>query len=109
VRLGRKLRIGAIEFNLLSLFVTFPGRIFSREELVKLAWGEASCVDLRTVDVRIMRLRKALTVRDAPDPIRSIWGRGYKLNEFCEEEFQAWLASGKKKVRLKPVAPERRR
>lgn len=100
LRLGRKLRIGVIEFQLLSLLLTFPGRIFSREELISLLWREDASVGPRNIDVRIGRLRKALTVGGAPDPIHSIWGRGYKLNEQCEQEFRAWLAGRKKKLRL---------
>ena len=80
-RKGRELRLGPTEFRLLDHFMSAPGRVFSREQLLDAVWGETVYVDERTVDVHIGRLRKAINVGRASDPIRTVRGAGYALEE----------------------------
>ncbi len=74
------LRLTEIEFRLLELLASKPGRIFSRGEILNALWGYAasSASDTKTVDVHISRLRIKLndTARD-PQFIVTIRGRGY--------------------------------
>ena len=56
-----------------------PGRVYSRAQLLDAVWGEHVFVDERTVDVHVGRLRKALG--RGPDPIRTVRGSGYALDE----------------------------
>lgn len=65
------------EFKFLSHFVTNPGGIFSREELIKLVWGESSMVSNHTVDTHISALRKKLGVPG--QMIRAVVKKGYCL------------------------------
>jgi two-component system phosphate regulon response regulator PhoB len=58
-----------------------PGRVFSREQLLDGVWGHDVYVDERTVDVHIGRLRKALNRGRARDPIRTVRGAGYALDD----------------------------
>ena len=57
-----------------------PGRVWSREQLLDRVWGRDTYVDLRTVDVHVGRLRKALNRNNADDPIRTVRGAGYSLD-----------------------------
>ena len=52
-RRGRQLRLGPTEYRLLHLFVSNPGQVFNREELLNLVWGAGIYVEPRTVDVHI--------------------------------------------------------
>jgi two-component system phosphate regulon response regulator PhoB len=74
---GRPIHLGPTEFRLLRLFMEKPERVFSREQLLDKVWGRDIHVELRTVDVHIRRLRKALGDEDV---IRTVRGAGYALN-----------------------------
>ncbi|MCF3593232.1 phosphate regulon transcriptional regulator PhoB [Rhodobacteraceae bacterium LMO-12] len=73
------LKLGPIEFRLLTTLMERPGRVFSREQLLDLVWGREIFVDARTVDVHVARLRKTLMRYDGSDPIRTVRGAGYAL------------------------------
>ncbi|WP_369903290.1 response regulator transcription factor [Bacillus manliponensis] len=67
------------EFELLSQLASYPGRIFSREELIELIWGIDFTGDDRTVDVHIKRLRDRFSKRTDDFQIKTVRGMGYKL------------------------------
>lgn len=77
---GREVRLGPTEFRILDHLMQHPGRVFSREQLLDAVWGSDVYVEARTVDVHIGRLRKALMVGEADDPIRTVRGAGYALD-----------------------------
>ena len=80
VRRGDKeIHLGPTEFRLLDYFMQHPGRVFSREQLLDAVWGSDVYVEARTVDVHVGRLRKALGVSAASDPIRTVRSAGYSL------------------------------
>ena len=79
-RAGAALQLGPTEFRLLRHFLENPGRVFSRERLVDSVWGRDSEIDLRTVDVHIRRLRKALNANGGRDLIRTVRSAGYALD-----------------------------
>ncbi|MBU1254796.1 phosphate regulon transcriptional regulator PhoB [Qipengyuania sp. DY56-A-20] len=76
-RRGQTLQLGPTEYRLLKFFMESPGRVFSRSQLLDGVWGTGSDIELRTVDVHIRRLRKALEVRNAKDPVRTVRSAGY--------------------------------
>ena len=78
---GAEVRLGPTEFRLLECLMASPGRVFSREQLLDRVWGRDVYIDERTVDVHVGRLRKALEVADGQDPIRTVRGAGYSLDE----------------------------
>jgi len=80
-RNGKKLKLGPIEFRLLSTFMEKPGRVWSRDQLLTRVWGRDSDVDTRTVDVHIGRLRKAMSKHGGINPIRTVRGAGYSLDD----------------------------
>lgn len=77
---GNPVKLGPTEFRLLSTFMEKPRRVWSRELLLDRVWGRDSDVDIRTVDVHIGRLRKALGIPGKADPIRTVRGTGYSLD-----------------------------
>lgn len=79
-RRGRPVPLGPTEFRLLKHFLEHPGRVFSRERLLDAVWGQDSDNELRTVDVHIRRLRKAINDGGLPDVIRTVRSAGYALD-----------------------------
>ena len=77
---GKEVHLGPTEFRLLDYLMQHPGRVFSREQLLDAVWGSDVYVEVRTVDVHIGRLRKALTQAGEPDPIRTVRSAGYSLD-----------------------------
>lgn len=78
---GIDIHLGAKEFQLLSVLIERPERVFSREQLLNHVWGHGVYVDERTVDVHMSRLRRAINgvAGDKPDMIRTVRGMGYAL------------------------------
>ena len=79
-REDRAVKLGPTEFRLLKTFLERPGRVFSREQLLDKVWGRDIYVELRTVDVHIRRLRKALNDQGGTDLIRTVRSAGYSLD-----------------------------
>lgn len=79
MRGGSDIHLGPTEFRLLDYFMQHPGRVFSREQLLDTVWGSDVYVELRTVDVHVGRLRKALRQSGGDDPIRTVRSAGYAL------------------------------
>ena len=80
-RAGEPIELGPTEYRLLEFFLEHPGRVFSREQLLDSVWGRDIYIDERTVDVHIGRLRKLLNTGRAADPIRTVRGAGYALDD----------------------------
>ena len=78
---GRELHLGPTEFKLLEFLMQSPGRVFSRDQLLDGVWGRGVYVDERTVDVHVGRLRKAINRGQTTDPIRTVRGAGYALDD----------------------------
>lgn len=70
-----RLQLTRREFELLECFVTYPGRVFSRSELLDRVWGEDFLGTERTVDQHVAQLRAII----GADAIETVRGRGYRL------------------------------
>jgi two-component system phosphate regulon response regulator PhoB len=79
-RRGRDIHLGPTEFRLLRYLLEHQGRVFSREQLLDMVWGQDVYVEPRTVDVHIRRLRKAINASDENDLIRTVRSAGYSLD-----------------------------
>ncbi len=77
---NRDVHLGPTEFRLLRHLLQYPGRVFSREQLLDAVWGRDVYVEPRTVDVHIRRLRKALNNKSEPDLIRTVRSAGYAID-----------------------------
>jgi two-component system catabolic regulation response regulator CreB len=70
------------EYNLLKIFILRPGQVYSREQLMELAWEEPEASMDRTVDAHVKNIRAKLkTIRPEIDPIITHRGIGYALKE----------------------------
>ncbi len=78
-RKNLQIKLGPIEFKLLTEFMEKPRRVMQRDQLLDRVWGQEVYIDTRTVDVHIGRLRKALRQHGGQDPIRTVRGVGYAL------------------------------
>jgi two-component system phosphate regulon response regulator PhoB len=79
-RKGRDVHLGPTEFRLLRHLLEHQGRVFSREQLLDVVWGQDVYVEPRTVDVHIRRLRKAINGESRSDIIRTVRSAGYALD-----------------------------
>ena len=79
-RNGRSVRLGPTEYRLLLHLIQHPGRVFSREQLLDAVWGSEVYVEVRTVDVHVGRLRRALSEDGEVDPIRTVRSAGYSID-----------------------------
>ena len=77
---GKSVKMGLAEFKLLKFLVGHPDRVFSRTQLLDSVWGDHVFIEERTVDVHVLRLRKALQLADAQHLIQTIRGMGYRLS-----------------------------
>ncbi|TAK90582.1 MAG: phosphate regulon transcriptional regulatory protein PhoB [Burkholderiaceae bacterium] len=78
---GKPIDIGPTEFRLLHFFMTHPGRVYSRAQLLDQVWGDHVFVEERTIDVHIRRLRLALTPTGHQDLIETVRGAGYRMQQ----------------------------
>ena len=78
----QSVELTAKEFDLLQLFATNRGKVFSRESLLETIWKYDYLGDLRTVDVHIRRLRETIEkVPSQPEYIFTKWGVGYYFTD----------------------------
>ncbi len=74
----REINLTTKEFEVLELLVSNPNKVYSRERLLNLVWGEDYPGDVRTVDVHIRRLREKIESRPSdPKYVHTKWGVGY--------------------------------
>lgn len=75
---GKEVNLTAKEFDVLELLVLNPNKVYGRENLLKLVWGEDYPGDVRTVDVHIRRLREKIEPNPSePKYVHTKWGVGY--------------------------------
>lgn len=75
---GREINLTAKEFEVLELLMFNPNKVYSRENLLKIVWGNDYPGDVRTVDVHIRRLREKIEESPSdPKYVHTKWGVGY--------------------------------
>ena len=79
--LGKPMPLMPNEFRLLRYLVENPGRVFTRSQLIAALGKQEPAVDERTVDVWIGRLRRALRIAGAGEPLRTVRSLGYVLDQ----------------------------
>jgi two-component system alkaline phosphatase synthesis response regulator PhoP len=79
---GRRVELTPKEFDLLAVLVGTPGRVFGRDELLDLVWGQDGFVEPRTVDVHVARLRAKFAAEGLAAPgVETVRGVGYRFRE----------------------------
>ena len=76
----QRVHVAPKEFRLLELLMRHPDRAFNRAQLLDLVWGRNVYVDERTVDVHVLRLRKALSPFGMAKAVQTVHGVGYRLS-----------------------------
>lgn len=72
---GKEVNLAKKEFDLLTLLVSKPGKVFKREEILRQVWGREVIVGDRTIDVHIRKVREKI----GSDYIKTYKGVGYKF------------------------------
>ena len=76
---GQRIRLTQVEYGIMKLFMSNPGKALSREEIMGSVWGQDFEGDLKIVDVNIRRLRIKIEDDTAnPAYVTTVWGYGYK-------------------------------
>lgn len=78
---GEPVKLGVIEFKMLLVLASSPGRVYSRAQLLSRVWDDSTELDERTVDVHILRLRKQLSGTAAASLVETVRGLGYRAND----------------------------
>lgn len=74
----REISLTSKEYEILEILVTHPRKIYSRDDLLRLVWGENFSGDARTVDVHVRRLREKIEKTPGePKYVQTKWGAGY--------------------------------
>jgi DNA-binding response OmpR family regulator len=79
---GRRVQLTYVEFELLRILASHPGRVYSRRMLLEALWGGADYREPRTIDVHVRHLREKLE-RDpgVPEYILTVRGVGYRFRD----------------------------
>jgi two-component system phosphate regulon response regulator PhoB len=78
---GEPVTLTATEYKLLEFFFSSPGRVYSREQLLRAIWGDSTHVTPRNVDVHIRRLRERIEEEpEHPKWIQTVRGFGYRFD-----------------------------
>ena len=76
---GQRIRLTQVEYGIMKLFMSNPGKALSREEIMGSVWGQDFEGDLKIVDVNIRRLRIKIEDDTAnPAYVTTVWGYGYR-------------------------------
>ncbi len=79
---NQEMNLTAKEFDMLELFATHPGKVYSRDQLLDTIWGKEYPGDVRTVDVHVRRLREKIEPNPGqPEYIYTKWGVGYYFKD----------------------------
>ena len=78
---GRVVPFAAKEFELVAKLATDPGRVFTKEELLREVWGYRSLGRTRTLDSHASRVRRKLRLVEGDEFVVNVWGVGYRLLE----------------------------
>ncbi|MBA2132470.1 response regulator transcription factor [Capillibacterium thermochitinicola] len=76
---GQEVPLTPKEFDLLALMAASPSRVFSRDLLYEIVWGNDALGDVRTVDVHLTRLRSKIEERSDYRYLHTVWGIGYRF------------------------------
>jgi len=79
---GSLIKLGKIEYKILSILLSRPKYVFSREQLIEYVWNNDSSIEDRTVDVHVSRLRRSIRkINNNRKIIKTIHGFGYSVTD----------------------------
>lgn len=78
---GRSVRLTKKEFKILELLMSYPGKVYSAEEIYESIWEEAA-INTETIMVHVRRLREKIEANPKhPEYLKAVWGVGYKIEK----------------------------
>ena len=78
---GQEIRLTAKEFSILELLISYPGRVYSADEIYEAVWNEEA-INTETIMVHIRKLREKIEVNPKqPKYLKVVWGLGYKIEK----------------------------
>lgn len=78
---GIAIRLTAKEFSILSLLMSYPGRVYSAEEIYEAVWKEEA-INTETIMVHVRKLREKIEANPKkPEYLKVVWGIGYKIEK----------------------------
>lgn len=77
---NKTIDLGPTEYKLLQFLMKNPDRVYSRNQLLDHVWGHNAYVEERTIDVHVLRLRKALTPNGCDKMLQTVRGAGYRFS-----------------------------
>ena len=78
---GKPVTVTALEFDILTLLMEHPKKVFTREQLYEQVWGGEYMGDDNTVNVHISNLRAKLAKASPAEYIKTVWGIGFKMSD----------------------------
>ena len=80
----KEIHLTGYEFDILSILIKHPNRVYSRESLYEQVWKNGYYGEDNSVNVHISNIRKKIkSVSENEDYIKTVWGIGFKLNNNC--------------------------
>lgn len=77
---GQEIRLTAKEYEILSLLLSYPKKVFTKSNLYQSIWGDSAFIDDNTLNVHISNLRNKISQFDSQEEyIETVWGIGFKL------------------------------
>lgn len=80
IKNNKKVELTSIEFKILKLLMTSPGRVYTKQQIYEAGWGDDYIVDDNNIMVYISKIREKLGQSDGESYIKTIRGLGYKIN-----------------------------
>ena len=78
---GRSVRLTKKEFQILELLMSYPGKVYSAEEIYESIWEETA-INTETIMVHVRRLREKIEANPKhPEYLKAVWGVGYKIEK----------------------------
>ena len=78
---GQPVNLTAHEFKIVELLVRQPKRVFTKQQIYEMVWGERYAVEDKTITVHISNIRAKLRPSGTDSYIQTVWGIGFKLAE----------------------------
>lgn len=86
LRGGKEIKLTALEFNLLELFLRNPEQVLTRAKIGEAVWHEQFERETNVIEVYMMYLRKKIETPNAPTLLHTVRGVGYRLQKGSEQE-----------------------
>ncbi len=83
---GAEVPLTRTEFNIVELLAAHPKKVYTKQELFELAWGEPFAADDSTVSVHVSNIRAKLKPTGTDGYIQTVWGLGFKLSADAMEK-----------------------